>query len=39
MQLGRFIDIVSVSRPPDADESKYFFGDEKPNAEEDGEGY
>jgi glucan phosphoethanolaminetransferase (alkaline phosphatase superfamily) len=39
MQLGQFIDIVLVSRPPDADESKYFFGDERPNAEEDGQGY
>jgi arylsulfatase A-like enzyme len=38
-QLGRFIDIVLVSRPADADESKYFFGDERPNAEEDGQGY
>ncbi|HEX8186669.1 MAG TPA: sulfatase-like hydrolase/transferase, partial [Blastocatellia bacterium] len=38
-RLGQFIDIVSVSRPPDADESKYFFGDEKPNAEEGGDGY
>jgi hypothetical protein len=39
LELGQFIDIVLVSRPIDADESKYFFGDEKPNAEEDGEGY
>jgi Sulfatase len=38
-RLGRFIDIVLVSRPADADESKYFFGDERPNAEEDGQGY
>jgi hypothetical protein len=38
-RLGMFIDIVSTSRPLDADESKYFFGDERPNAEEDGEGY
>ena len=38
-RLGQFIDIVLVSRPADADESKYFFGDERPNAEEDGQGY
>jgi hypothetical protein len=38
-RLGRFIDIVLVSRPAGADESKYFFGDERPNAEEDGQGY
>jgi hypothetical protein len=38
-QLGQFIDIVLVSRPAAADESKYFFGDERPNAEEDGQGY
>lgn len=25
-RLGRFIDVVTVSRPPDADESQYFFG-------------
>jgi arylsulfatase A-like enzyme len=25
-RLGRFIDVVTVSRPWDADESQYFFG-------------
>ncbi|HKP86390.1 MAG TPA: sulfatase-like hydrolase/transferase [Blastocatellia bacterium] len=36
-QLGRFIDIVRVSRPAGADESKYFFGDERANDESAGE--
>jgi arylsulfatase A-like enzyme len=37
--LGLFIDIVTASRPPEADEAKYVFGDERPNAESEGEGY
>jgi len=36
-QLGRFIDIVKVLRPPNADEAKYFFGDERANDESAGE--
>lgn len=36
-ELGRFIDIVRASRPANADESKYFFGDERANDESAGE--
>jgi hypothetical protein len=34
-RLGRFIDIVTVSRPPNADEQKYYFGDRSANAQSD----
>jgi sulfatase-like protein len=36
-ELGRFIDIVRVCRPENADEAKYFFGDERANDESAGE--
>jgi arylsulfatase A-like enzyme len=28
-RLGQFVDVVTVSRPPNADEAKYFFGDDE----------
>lgn len=31
-RLGRFVDIVTVSRPQNADEQKYYFGDRPANA-------
>jgi hypothetical protein len=34
-RLGRFIDIVTVSRPKNADEQKYYFGDRAANAQAD----